>query len=1093
MKQILQDTSSIDVDLLDLVVSRVYEPSQNQSTLEITEAQDILSELKRKDNMWRNVDRILDKSSKPTTHFFALQVLDDAITQKWNLLSDEEQKAVKAFLWNYIMMLSSELSVNSHVLGKTSLSKANCTLLHILKYEWPAGWPTFIEDLIKSMNDANTQANLFQNNFEILTLLSEENFNFGEFEVTSKELSRKQDAMLKQYPAVLKIGIESLKVCQSIKVASSALKMLEKYLGWVPSSAIHESTIIEVIGSRYLSNECTRIFALRCFSEIASQETKTEVEKSSISTMFRGVMGFFSALYPMDSPFKELYDRNKGGDADLLYAMAMFLMSVFQNNLILIENFPEESACGLLYLVKLTDIKNKELFKACIDYWYNFCSELCSTVFFSQDGSVEDHKIGKNRLILYTTILSELRLTFTLHMAKPEEIIIVQDENGDLQKEYITDGETIDIYQTMRQTLVLLAHLDIEDMENILVHNLKQQSTRIQTGSLNQEADSFLWGDMNTLCWAIGSISGAMTESHERTFFITVLRELLEMCASAQGKENKAVIASNIMYVVGQYPRFLHSHCRFLQTVANKLTEFMHESFPGVQDMAVDTFLKLARKCGSTFHEGEIDDDSVLAPYIETYLANLSDVLDVLPKPLIYILYEALGIIVSTSPQETQEDLIISLFNIIDRSWVDYVDKLRCNRELFFDVDFMQSIVYILKCMTSAGRGLRHGFVHYLHERLECILELYAQTNSILLTEVNSSYQKKDIHLQVIKILKVVKREILKVLSEVFSGTDSPQVITEHILPYVFDTILPDYAEAKEHIRDVQFLMLLSVIVQNLRSHIKESVALVCKYAIEPTLSMVSRNMHEYPDLRSQVFRLMRALTRNCFEPFLKYAENSPMIIEGILWATKHSSSEISSTGVETLHDFLHQVAVCNLARSFYVAYYITILTEIFVILTDTMHTSDFHGHVRIIHLLLQIASTAPQIAPDQCSGSKSLLYVQEYLRHVISNAYTNLTEFQINHFVTSICSLGKTYDQMVVIFRDFIIESKQWGSRNVCSQYGNSHSVAPDLSDLYPLSIYPTTAPKAGNIAKALNTLPGFLIEKHHTSYADLKNEDIL
>jgi len=30
------------------------------------------------------------------------------------------------------------------------------------------------------------------------------------------------------------------------------------------------------------------------------------------------------------------------------------------------------------------------------------------------------------------------------------------------------------------------------------------------------------------------------------------------------------------MYVVGQYPRFLRAHWKFLKTVVNKLFEFMH-------------------------------------------------------------------------------------------------------------------------------------------------------------------------------------------------------------------------------------------------------------------------------------------------------------------------------------------------------------------------------------------------------------------------------------------------------------------------------------------------------------------------------------
>ena len=75
------------------------------------------------------------------------------------------------------------------------------------------------------------------------------------------------------------------------------------------------------------------------------------------------------------------------------------------------------------------------------------------------------------------------------------------------------------------------------------------------------------------------------------------VQDLLGLCEQKRGKDNKAIIASNIMYVVGQYPRFLRAHWKFLKTVVNKLFEFMHETHDGVQDMACDTFIKIAQKC----------------------------------------------------------------------------------------------------------------------------------------------------------------------------------------------------------------------------------------------------------------------------------------------------------------------------------------------------------------------------------------------------------------------------------------------------------------------------------------------------------------
>ena len=70
-------------------------------------------------------------------------------------------------------------------------------------------------------------------------------------------------------------------------------------------------------------------------------------------------------------------------------------------------------------------------------------------------------------------------------------------------------------------------------------------------------------------------------EETEKRFLVTVIKDLLGLCEIKRGKDNKAVVASDIMYIVGQYPRFLKAHWKFLKTVVNKLFEFMHETHEG--------------------------------------------------------------------------------------------------------------------------------------------------------------------------------------------------------------------------------------------------------------------------------------------------------------------------------------------------------------------------------------------------------------------------------------------------------------------------------------------------------------------------------
>lgn len=49
------------------------------------------------------------------------------------------------------------------------------------------------------------------------------------------------------------------------------------------------------------------------------------------------------------------------------------------------------------------------------------------------------------------------------------------------------------------------------------------------------------------LSWSIGSIAGMLSESDERGFVISAIKELLNLCEKKSGKDNKACIASNIM------------------------------------------------------------------------------------------------------------------------------------------------------------------------------------------------------------------------------------------------------------------------------------------------------------------------------------------------------------------------------------------------------------------------------------------------------------------------------------------------------------------------------------------------------------------
>lgn len=99
-------------------------------------------------------------------------------------------------------------------------------------------------------------------------------------------------------------------------------------------------------------------------------------------------------------------------------------------------------------------------------------------------------------------------------MARPEEVLVVENENGEVVREFMKDTDAINMYKVMKETLIHLTQLDPEDTEQIMTQKLQKQVN----------GEEWSWKNLNTLCWAIGSISGAMQEEDEMRFLVQVIK-----------------------------------------------------------------------------------------------------------------------------------------------------------------------------------------------------------------------------------------------------------------------------------------------------------------------------------------------------------------------------------------------------------------------------------------------------------------------------------------------------------------------------------------------------------------------------------------
>jgi exportin-1 len=218
---------------------------------------------------------------------------------------------------------------------------------------------------------------------------------------------------------------------------------------------------------------------------------------------------------------------------------------------------------------------------------------------------------------------------------------------------------------------------------------------------------------------------------------VHAIRELLGLVEMKKGKDNKAIIAANIMYVVGQYPRFLKAHWKFHKTVVNKLFEFMHESHEGVPDMACDTFIKISKKCRRQFvviQHGES------CPFIEDILSRMCSIICDLNSQQVHVFYEAIGYMIES--QNSFSDVqkwTLSLMNMPNQSWDAVISAASLNPQVLYDTETLKSLVNILKTNSAAQVSIGSDFVSIQISRIFMdILSLYRTVSSYISSSISS-------------------------------------------------------------------------------------------------------------------------------------------------------------------------------------------------------------------------------------------------------------------------------------------------------------------------------------------------------------------
>jgi exportin-1 len=224
---------------------------------------------------------------------------------------------------------------------------------------------------------SKTNLSLCENNMIILKLLSEEIFDYSAEQMTQAKTKNLKNQMCGEFSEIFQLCSEVLEKANKTSLIKATLETLLRFLNWIPLGFIFETPLIDMLVTKFLDPIEFRNTTLKCLSEIGGLDISNDYNTKFIN-MFAGVMTAVNRMIPTHTDIKAAYETSSDDDQQLINNLALFLTNFLGIHLRLIETDDMKDLLlnAHYYLVKISTVDDREIFKICLEYWTKVCLPL---------------------------------------------------------------------------------------------------------------------------------------------------------------------------------------------------------------------------------------------------------------------------------------------------------------------------------------------------------------------------------------------------------------------------------------------------------------------------------------------------------------------------------------------------------------------------------------------------------------------------------------------------------------------------------------------------------------------------------------------
>eukprot|EP01018_Ginkgo_biloba_P022931 Gb_02785 [translate_table: standard] len=272
-----------------------------------------------------------------------------------------------------------------------------------------------------------------------------------------------------EFQLIHELCLYVLSASQRPELIRATLATLHAFLSWIPLGYIFESPLLDTLLNLF-PVAAYRNLALQCLTEVASLNFGDFYDAQFVK-LYTYFMIQLQNILPPGANIPDAYANDTSED---------------QSHIRILEMTPENQAAllmGLGYLIDISYVDDTEVFKVCLDYWNSLVLELFEAHNVSDNPAASVNMMGlpvplvsgmvdglssqlPQRRHLYSGPMSKLRMLMICRMAKPEEVLIVEDENGNIVRETLKDNDVLVQVTKFGPVHSVVSHKKITRREN---------------------------------------------------------------------------------------------------------------------------------------------------------------------------------------------------------------------------------------------------------------------------------------------------------------------------------------------------------------------------------------------------------------------------------------------------------------------------------------------------------------------------------------------------------------------------------------------------------------------------------------------------